>query len=127
VARNVASLVDAPVGEDVDIEPLTWGEARQILRAAADRRNGARWWVALAVGIRQSEALGLRWQFVDFDAGNVEVGWQLKRARYRHGCEDPAGCAASRHRVPCLGRCTRQGTGTAAQPTARLAAIRARQ
>ena len=107
VPRNVASLVDAPVGEDVEIEPLSRDEARQILRVAAERRNGARWSVALAVGIRQSEALGLRWQFVDLDAGTVEVGWQLKRARYRHGCEDPAACTASRHRAPCPRNCTR--------------------
>ncbi|HET9897353.1 MAG TPA: hypothetical protein VFQ44_20670 [Streptosporangiaceae bacterium] len=33
VTRNVASLVDAPIGEDVDIEPLTQHEARQILKA----------------------------------------------------------------------------------------------
>ena len=106
VARNVASMVDAPIGEDVDIEPLTQEEARQILRAAASRRNGARWSVALAVGIRQSEAIGLRWQFVDLDAGTIEVGWQLKRARYRHGCQDAAACAANRHRVACPQRCT---------------------
>ncbi len=106
VARNVASMVDAPIGEDVDIEPLSQGEARQILRAAASRRNGARWSVALAVGIRQSEAIGLRWQFVDLDAGTIEVGWQLKRARYRHGCQDAAACAANRHRVGCPQRCT---------------------
>jgi site-specific recombinase XerD len=38
--------------------------------------------VALAVGIRQSEAIGLRWQYVDLEAGTIEVGWQLKRARH---------------------------------------------
>lgn len=35
VARNVASLVDAPLGEDVEVEPLTQEEARQNLRVAA--------------------------------------------------------------------------------------------
>src|ERR1022692_9982 len=107
VGRNVASLVDAPIGEDVDIEPLSQDEARQILHAAASRRNGARWSVALAVGIRQSEAIGLRWQYVDLDAGTIEVGWQLRRARYRHGCDDPATCAKDRHRAPCPKDCTR--------------------
>lgn len=88
VTQNVASLVDAPVGEETDIEPLTRAEARQILATAASRRNGVRWSVALALGIRQSEAIGLRWQFVDLDAGTIEVGWQLKRAHFRHGCGD---------------------------------------
>ena len=107
VGRNVATLVDAPIGEDVDIEPLSQDEARQILHAAASRRNGARWSVALAVGIRQSEAIGLRWQYVDLDAGTIEVGWQLRRARYRHGCDDPATCTVNRHRVRCPKRCAR--------------------
>jgi len=35
VVANVASLVDAPVGEDIDIEPLTGAEARRILAALA--------------------------------------------------------------------------------------------
>src|SRR6202035_2711355 len=47
VSRTVAALVDAPIGEEPDIEPLSLGEARRILAAAADRRNGARWSVAL--------------------------------------------------------------------------------
>ena len=78
VARNVALLVEAPIGEEIDIEPLTCQEARRILTAAAKRHNGARWSVALAVGIRQCEALGLRWRYVDLDAGTIEVGWQLR-------------------------------------------------
>ncbi len=107
VAVNVAALVEAPIGEEVDIEPLTGNEARRILEVAAARRNGARWSVAFAVGIRQSEAIGLRWQYFDLDEGTIEVGWQLKRARYRHGCGDPARCAADRHRVPCPRRCAK--------------------
>ncbi|HVB42484.1 MAG TPA: hypothetical protein VNF47_07210 [Streptosporangiaceae bacterium] len=81
LARNVAHLIDAPVGEDVDIEPLSQEEARQLLRAAANRRNGARWPAALAVGIRQSEAISQRWHYVDLDAGTIEVGWQLHHTR----------------------------------------------
>ena len=86
---------------------LTGEEACRILAAAADRRGGARWSVALALGIRQSEAIGLRWKFVHLDAGTIEVGWQLRRARYRHGCDDPAACTAGRHRVPWPPGCDR--------------------
>jgi len=74
VTVNVAALVDAPIGEEVDIEALTAGEACRILTVAATYRNGARWSVACAVGIRQSEAIGLRWQYVDLDEGTIEVG-----------------------------------------------------
>jgi site-specific recombinase XerD len=107
VTRNVAMLVDAPTGEEPDVEPLSLAEARRIIAAAASRRSGARWSVALAVGIRQSEAIGLRWQYVDLDAATIEVGWQLKRSRYRHGCADPASCARNRHRIPCKPGCAR--------------------
>jgi integrase len=102
--RNVAAMVDAPVGEEIEIEPLTQSEARQIL-ATAKNRPGEAPSVALALGIRQSEALGLRWQYVDLDAGTIEVGWQLKRAHYGHGCSDPAACATGRHRRPCPPKC----------------------
>lgn len=61
ISRNVATLVDAPAVAPNEIEPLTREEARRILAAAATKRNGARWSVALALGIRQGEALGLRW------------------------------------------------------------------
>jgi integrase len=104
--HNVALLVDAPADEETDIEALTREEANRILAAAANRRNGPRWSVALAVGIRQSEALGLRWKYVNLDAGTIEVGWQLRRARFRHGCDDPVACAAGRHRKECPAGCT---------------------
>jgi site-specific recombinase XerD len=107
ISRNVAALVDAPVGEETEIEPLTVEEARRVLAAPAGRRNGARWSVALAVGIRQAEAIGLRWKYVDLRAGTIEVGWQLRRARYRHGCADPAACTRERHRTACPPTCTK--------------------
>jgi hypothetical protein len=44
---------------------------------------------------------------VDLDVGTIEVGWQLRRPRYRHGCGDPATCSAGRHRVPCPEGCNR--------------------
>src|ERR1700691_1247124 len=52
IGHNIAALVDAPTGEDTDIELLSRAEARRILAVAAKRRNGARWSVALGVGIR---------------------------------------------------------------------------
>jgi len=45
----------------------------------------SRWSVALALELRQGEALGLRWQYVDLDAGTLTVRWQLQRLPWRHG------------------------------------------
>ncbi|MEU7807894.1 site-specific integrase [Micromonospora chalcea] len=79
VARNVCALVDSPSVDREEVQPLTAADARAILVAAADVRNGARWSVALALGLRQGEALGLLWEFVDLDAGLIRVRWQLQR------------------------------------------------
>lgn len=60
VTRNVATLVDAPSASHDEIQPLTPDEALRIIRLTAAKRNGTRWSVALALGLRQGEALGLR-------------------------------------------------------------------
>ncbi|GAB3149278.1 tyrosine-type recombinase/integrase [Microbispora hainanensis] len=105
VARNVCGLIDAPTGEEVEIEPLSEDEARDILDVAKDRRNGTRWSVALALGLRQCEALGLRWKYVDLKRGQLRIFWQIKHQRYRHGCADPHACGAALHRYPCPADC----------------------
>jgi integrase len=105
IARNVCTLIDAPTGEEVEIEPLTAAEARAVLESAKDRRNGTRWSVALALGLRQCEALGLRWKYVDLDRGMIRVFWQIKRQRFRHGCDDPHACGERLHRYPCPKDC----------------------
>ncbi|WP_063628132.1 tyrosine-type recombinase/integrase [Actinospica robiniae] len=106
VQRNVATLIDAPTHRDAEIEPLNEAEARALLDSARTMRNGARWSVALALGLRQNEALGMRWSCVDLGAGTVRV-FQIKRSRYQHGCPNPAACGAGHHRRACKSPCTR--------------------
>ncbi len=80
IARNVATLVDPPaVKRPQTALPLSQQEARQVLAAAQTHRNAARWTVALAVGLRQSEALGLRWADVDLANGTLTVRRGLHR------------------------------------------------
>ena len=62
VAGNVAQLVDAPTVRPPEVVPLTAAEARRLHAVADGLRNGARWSVALALGLRQGEALGLMWR-----------------------------------------------------------------
>jgi integrase len=81
VTRNVATLLDAPQPRDVEIEPLTKAEAQRVLDAAAGRRNAARWRVAVSLGLRQGEALGLRWADVDLEAGTIAVRHALTRIK----------------------------------------------
>lgn len=83
VGRNVCTLVDAPSLHRAEIEPLTAEEARRILTAATGRRNAARWSVALALGLRQGEALGLPWDALDLERGTLTVKQALQRQRGR--------------------------------------------
>lgn len=105
VSRNVAKLLDAPGSNDSEIEPLTQAEARRILAAADGRRNGARWSIGLALGLRQGEAIGLRWKYVDLDGGSARIRWQLVRQKWQHGCDDVAECTEGKHRRPCPKNC----------------------
>lgn len=107
VSRNVATLVDAPSANQDEIEPLTLDEALRIIRLAGTRRNGTRWNVALALGLRQGEALGMRWRYVDLDAETLTVRWQLQRFAWRHGCPDPHTCGKDRHSDNCPPGCIR--------------------
>jgi integrase len=81
VARNVCTLVDAPSLVRAEVVPLTADEARAMLDAAAHGRNAPRWSVALALGLRQGEALGLRWSDLDLDTSALTVRRALQRQR----------------------------------------------
>src|ERR1700674_3127863 len=79
VARNVASLVDGPRVERFEIRPFTPDEARTLLKAVKGDRLEALFSVALAMGLRQGEALGLCWEDVDTTQGVLWVRNQLQR------------------------------------------------
>lgn len=79
VSRNVARLVDRPRIQRMQINPLTPDEARSFLAAVRGHRLEALFSVALALGLRQGEALGLRWDDIDFTAGTLRVSHQLQR------------------------------------------------
>lgn len=121
VTRNVAKLIDSPSQAKLKITPFNQTESRQVLDAAASRRNAARWTLALALGLRQGEALGLRWSDIDFDTLQIRIAWQVQRLTWEHGCADAHRCAANHrdregrrvnlHRQAC------PGTGRSHGPT----------
>ncbi|MBV9922177.1 MAG: site-specific integrase [Pseudonocardia sp.] len=91
ITRNPAKLAKAPRPDDIEVEPYTVDQVRQLLKAAGERRNSARWAIALALGLRQGEALGLRWSDVDLDTGTLWVRRGRLRPRYAHGCGGSCG------------------------------------
>lgn len=91
MGRNPAEMIDPPGYAEPAREALTRDESRLILAAIAGWRLVARWVLAMATGVRQGEALGLRWSDVDLDDGVIRVQWQLQRRTWRHGCAGACG------------------------------------
>jgi len=96
IHRNAAALVDGPRVERYEIQPLTPPEARQFLTSLRGHRLEALYSVALAIGLRRCEALGLRWQDVDLDMGYLRVAKQLKRSKGTYELRDPKSRASRR-------------------------------
>lgn len=94
VARNVAAFARPPRVQLDAVQPYTVDEVRAILAAAGRNRNGARWAIALALGLRQGEVLGLTWSDVDLNAGLLRIRATRHRPTYAHGCGSTCGKAA---------------------------------
>ena len=80
IHRNVATLVDPPAQRRSEVATaLTLEEATAVLHEARGLRDEARWTVALALGLRQSEALALQWKDIDLLNGTLAVRRTLHR------------------------------------------------
>jgi integrase len=79
VTRNVAELADPPHVAEYEPRFLTVDEARAFLAAAEGDRLETLYSVALALGLREGEALGLRWVDVDLEAKSLHVARTLQR------------------------------------------------
>lgn len=80
VMRNVAALVDAPRAQQANERlVLTPEDARKFLLAVQGHRLEALFSVALSLGLREGEVLGLRWSDIDLEPGLLTVRYQLQR------------------------------------------------
>jgi integrase len=79
VVRNVALLTDPPRHRAPEREPLTAQEARALLAAADGDRIAALYRLALTLGLRRGELLGLRWQDLDLETATLRVARSLQR------------------------------------------------
>lgn len=91
LTRNPAVLAKAPRLAEKEIEPYSVEEVRRFLIEAGKRCNSARWAVALALGLRQGEVLGLQWDDLDLSKGTLRVRRGRLRPTYAHGCDGKCG------------------------------------
>jgi integrase len=78
IPSNPVKKVRIPVNKNREIEPLTIEEVRRLLETYRDTPSSARLHIALLCGLRQGEALGLRWQDIDLVNGVLEVRNQIQ-------------------------------------------------
>lgn len=112
VSRNVATLVDPPQGERPEVQPLTPQQAQAFLDAVRGHRWAGLFIMCLAVGLRQGEALGLRWEDIDMEQGLLRVRVALQRIEGKLQLVEPK---------------TRRSKRTIPLPKVASAALRARR
>lgn len=91
VPYNVARSAQIPDVERRSGGGLSQGEARQFLAAVREHRLWALYTVTTVLALRQSEAVGLRWEDVDLDAHVLHVEQRI----YRRAGEYHAGAPKS--------------------------------
>ncbi|MPZ14364.1 MAG: tyrosine-type recombinase/integrase [Chloroflexi bacterium] len=79
VRFNAAQLADPPKVERYDVRPLTAAQVRMFLDGVRDERLSVLFALAVTTGLRQGEALGLRWEDIDLETGALSVRRQLQR------------------------------------------------
>ena len=100
VARNVAKLAEPPRVPRRQVRPLTPEQARTFLDAIRGDRHEALYLLALGVGLRQGELLGLSWADLDLTSGTLTVQHALQRVDGRLVLVEPK--SVTSHRVVAL-------------------------
>lgn len=85
--RNPFKIVKAPKAKRARRRALSEVELKALLSTVEGRPDEARWLIAVLLGARQGEVLGLTWDRVDFDRLVLDFEWQAQRIDYRHGCD----------------------------------------
>ena len=79
ISRNDGALVEPPRQVQLDVQPLTPAEAPALLAAVEVDRLAVLFRVALTLGLRQGEVLGLMWEDVVFERRTLKVRPALLR------------------------------------------------
>ncbi len=124
VSRNVAKLVRPPRVNRYEAQTLSPAQAAAFLEAVKGDRLEALCTVAMALGLRRGEALAIKWEDVNLEAGTLRVrhtlknlpggGWELAEPKSRNsrrtlGLPQFALAALKEHRKRQLEEKLRQG------------------
>ncbi|HET6357615.1 site-specific integrase [Streptomyces sp.] len=103
IARNVAKLVEPPRAKSRELSPWTLDETLDFLAAARKDPLYAAFVLAIAMGLRRGEIVGLRWEDLDLDNRVLYVRQQTQRRRGVLYDDDPKG--RRRRAVPLPAMC----------------------
>jgi integrase len=78
ISANPVRKVRNPQGAGKVLTPLKIEEVRRLLKTYQATFLSARLHISLICGLRQGEALGLRWQDIDFESGTLTVSTQIQ-------------------------------------------------
>ena len=81
IHSNPANVCKLPRVEKRELHPLDEKQIPLFLDAIKGHRFEALYTVTLFTGMREGEALGLRWSCVDFDTGTITIDKQLQREK----------------------------------------------
>ncbi len=99
LGTSPAERMESPGSGTAKRTQLTLQQARAVLKQAGD---DPRWWLALFYGMRQGEALGLRWCDIDTDAGLIRIEQSLQRGEDGQMIFGPPKSAKSVRVIPLL-------------------------
>jgi integrase len=96
VLRNVVLITDPPTSKSRAVTPLTQAQANQLLAAVAGHRLEPLYRIALSLGLRRGEVLGLRWADIDFDKQTLRITGALQRVQGKLERSEPKTRAGAR-------------------------------
>lgn len=99
-ALNAASLVKLPKSRRPAINPLNEEQTRALLATAKGTRLEALLVVALRLGLRRGEILGLEWRHIDLDKGTLTVERSVRRVKGQQLAPGPLKTEESHRTIP---------------------------
>jgi integrase len=81
IGRNPSEDVDVPRPQRTEMKTLTEQEVRRLFEATQGQDQHALWVLLVSTGLRLGEALGLKWEDVDFENGRLMVRRSLQRQK----------------------------------------------